>query len=851
MSSLLTIVMQKIKHQFDKVRILIAAAGLLVFAGVAEAEETDSHHSESPVLRMLTNLLPEPKLLMSEEEKAVAKLQSYIAYSLIMPVLEACQNDIANHCSEEEDPLACLIKKVDSAKVNSTEKCCASHIRNATGNTTLKSPTFHHDLIVPVGSKLEYDPSCAQSKVHLNKESLYQNIRLTSGTVFFDRAGNVELGQLLGNVTWRGLDLAEQQPPTRISQNGTPEFIRLSKPGKYYDFELAPMQLDIPNSLESANWDNASFNDLYLRVQASQLTRDPGTTKLHPNGGLARGKLAEAHTVNGVPLTAGIALFSAQGHVTEGVIAKDIEYGADRIPLAAGKVTFSDDGQILNAKLTKTHQWQHLTLAAGEIGFHPNGNLKQASLAAGSAWYNTSLPAKAKVTFNVNGTPETLMFVDDHQTMISSESHSFKLGDLIVKANWPYQVFETGQPKEVRFFTHTSYRGKIYPKQTELRFDPDGEVIWDSFYHGVMQNNDKKEAGTLPEILPFSQVRQGLFFPKGSIVYSNRSGSVKQAILSSPVKYKNFILAADEVKFDNRRSQLWQAKLHQDQTVDSLRFKGRPKSVMFDEKGEVAHAFLAGDQNIRGVWLADESSLNLFPDQTLQQGTLARDQMVAGLPLKSDTKVEFYKDGRVKSGFLSQDHTIDNFAYAAGSKLTIYKNSKDNSQSETLAGTLAHDQTWRDILIPASTEIRTTNGLILALELDRETDVQGYTLDGRKIGFHDNGQLRTGVLAKDTLIADNTLRAGTQLLFDPDGNLLGSDFVGIIKPKGKRPVNSGDNSAVVIIASPEVAKLDAPPSKKICEFYQQQVGTGNGYSLGSSPTSQFRKCRAFYAEFRE
>jgi len=771
----------------------------------------------------------------TEQEQAVAYQEYFAAMSVIYPIMEACQTDIQQTCKEEYNPLGCLVDNYDS--LNS---CCASHIRSANGSPAIPKALLHYDVMLPAQSSLIFDSSCTISKAILSESSSYKGTKLHSSAVYFDQSGEIGLAQLKGNINWQGLPLAEDQPPTRISKAGIPEYVRLSGPARYKSFDLEPLQLSTRNSIESFDWQAASMDDVFYLLANYDVDRDPGTTRLFPNGHLARGQLSKPTLINGLPIAPGITTFTDKGQLLLGALSTEAEY--DGMTLSAGPVSFSESGQLLIARLARPYQHGELSIAAGEVTFHDNGQFKTATLQAGSELNSVSLPSKVNATFTENGELNTIHLVP------ADSIDRIKFGTLTLRADRSYQVHENGQPKEVWIEEHTLYRDRLYPQSTNLKFDHSGVVVWDSFHNEVLQNQHNKERGMLPEVLPFAQVRQGVFFPKGSIVYPGYDGSTESAILSRPVQYNGVLLAAKKIKFSNLHSFLSVAALHGHQTINGVTFKGAPDSVIFDETGNISHGILHGDQTINGIWFADGTGFNYFPDQSPRKGYLAKNTVIDGIPLASDSVVHFYANGKIHMATLWIDHTINGMKYKQGTALQF------NIEGNLGSGTLAIDTNSMGTVIPAGTKVRLVEGKLRSLDLKQNISVQGHHLDGRGIEFYENGVLRTGVLAKDANIEGSKLKAGSQLLLDESGKLIGTDFVGMIEPpeEAKSKISRSANGAVtVLVGRKKLAPLLlSPPTKETCrKIFDGELTSGS--SLGSVLDSIERQCGEFYAEFRE
>lgn len=791
-----------------------------------ERATTDSEEFGSPELELLRNMLPKSKPLMSEQEKALWQAQFFSTLSVMLPLMKACSSDMPNGCDRDDNPIACLANNVDTLS-----QCCAAQVRSTTGNLAIAQTTFHNGLVLPVNSSLEFDSSCARSKAVLSRPSPYHDIQIKSGPIFFDEAGDIELAVLASDLAWKGLSLAEQQPPTRIYRNGVPEFVRLSGPGSYEGIELEPMQLPVYNSIENTEWKTATSDDVFFLFDYSQVSRDPGTTKIHPNGQLARGRLATAVNVKGMLLAPGITSFTEQGQLLSGVLAKDYQHG--KFTLATGPVAFNDEGQILTSTLAQSYQNDAWTIAADAVTFHGNGQLKTAFLQAGSTLNSSTLPAKAAITINTQGQLTTLSFPSN------IADKTFEFGGLTLNANRSYQVHDSGQPKEISILTHKMYRGKLYPKRTRFEFDHNGEVIWDSFYDKELQDEYKRQRGMLPEILPMAQVRQGVFLPKGSIVYSGFYGRAERAIIPHATAFNDVVLAAGEIEFSKQTSHLALGTLNGDQTINGIRFHGSPKSIMFDQQGRVIFGQLSGNQSINKISFADETGINLSAGGIPSQGTLADTTDINGIPLMSGTKVKFDKSGRLQAGYLATDHPVDGITYKAGTQ--IYFDNKGLVRSGILAG----DHNIVGTTLPAETSIRLFEGRLHSLALKQAIEIQGYSLDGRIIEFHKDGALRTGVLAKDSVIDGKSITAGSQLLLDSSGHLLGTEFVGLIRPPA---INTSNG---VIMAGPEPLRLRSPPTISFCRKVLSDNTVAVGYSLGNGNGETKRRCSVFYREFRE
>ena len=804
----------------------LCIAAIIAGSMLAQSKTTAADVSEDsipPALNVLKQAIPNTYLTLTEQEKAEARLQFFEILSATLPLMDACHTDINRVCSDEENTLTCLVNNKDSL-----DKCCSAHIRSATGESAIDQTTFHNDVLLPAGSNLEFESTCKISKATLNRTSHYKNVQLAPGPVFFNETGDIDLTQPAGKLNWRGLDLAESQPPTRIFRNGTPEYVRLRKTSPFDQFLLNPMQLDISNSIEDIVWNTATIDDYYHFIYMSEYVRDTGTTKFHSTGRLARGMLAKPHIVQGIPVASGISTFSENGQFLSGSLSED--YTHRELTLAKGPVSFSEKGLVLTAKLAKPHRFDQFLLAADDVTFYKNGKLKSAYLQAGSVLNANPLPSKAHIILDEDGDLETLLFTKEDQLTPSSNTSTIEYGELTLSLNRAYQVHETGQIKETRFKTHKTYRDKLYPQYTELKFDQHGEVVWDSFYDVAMHDKHKKQQGMLPEVLPISQLRRGVFLPKGSIVYSGYYGKAERAITPKVARFNDSLLAPGEIKFSSHRNELQLAALHGDQIIDGVKFRGFPKSISFNEQGRVSYGYLSGDQVINEIWFADDSSINFHPDRTVLSGVLAKTAMIEGIPLQQGSDVQFYYNQRLKTGYLASEYASDGIVYKNGTRLYL------DHEGHIRSGTLGRDYQVSDTIIPTDSTINRLHDGRLTLELKKNIEIQSYHLDGRSIELHENGTLRTGILARQADINNELISAGTQFLLDSSGQLIGKEHVGVIEPSS----GSATNSRFAAISVPP------PPSEATCG---QLFNSSQSRGFASNPLKN--KCRTFYSEYQE
>lgn len=785
-----------------------------------DESDAKSRLEKTPQGRMLLDFGSAPSLTLSEEEKALRQAMFFTRLGAMMPIMDACAQDVNVSCSSNENPMICLVDNLSSL-----EPCCQSHIRSVLGESERKHTSLHNNIMLPSGSSVHYDSSCKLSKATLSRPSTYKNLTLDAGPVFFNDKGEIDLTRLAGSNVWQGLPLAEDQPYTRVFANGMPEYVRLSDMGVYNGIPLQPMQIATQGNLNTIDLNNTPDEDVFFYLSTQRLVRDTGTTQFHANGKLARGHLSKDAVVNKIPLAAGLTTFNEQGLLIDGQLFESYHHG--KWLLGKGRVTFSSDGKLLQANLAGPATVGGLELANGEITFYDNGNIRSAFMAKGALLNDHPLPAKTALNYDRNGQLDTIQFSYSGPITQSLDDHTYPFAGFDLRSNYPHKTYHNGQLQQVSFSDHKWYNERFYPKHTSIKLSIDGQVEWDSFYDEKMKDSYLIETEKLPEIIPFSQIRQGLYLPKGSIISKPYSSVIEEVILSRPVEYFGVRLAASNVKFSHQQKTLWLASLDGDQNVRGIPMAGHPKVVMFDSADLISLGYLAKNHKTNGVMLKQGEKIRINHNGFVVEGVLAQAEVVNDISMAAGTEIKFHDNGALQLAQLKHNQTVNGIELQKGTQ--VYFDDRKNIER----GTLGKRQIVGKAMLPAGTTIRMLNGALIGVQTSDHVKIDQLTLDGRAIQLHDNGSLRTGIVANDSVINGNTVEAGTQILLDNNGVLVGKEFVGLEDSQNANAVYN---------------MLIAPPKKSHCNELLKTPSYG--YSVGAADVFT-AKCKAFYAELQD
>jgi len=355
----------------------------------------------------------------------------------------SCSASIDKHCGVGEDTLQCLFKNQDKL-----DFCCLSELHELHDLPFSSTEEFKHNKTVfPAGSTFEYDNYCRYLTAVTERSVQYDDLEIEPGTIVFKETGHLGAAQLSGEQTIQGLNLA--------------------------GIKFGPMGDDekrFTNGLEYPR-----IPTKYLHQLLIQLKESP------------RGKVLENTVVNGVPIAPGITFFSKDGSVIKGKLSGQYRY--KQFLLAAGEVTFTDDGVLLSAVL-----------------------------AQGAMLNKWKIDSEARISMDNQGVPYRIVFLQQQ----GSQNHlrHVTAGSLKIGTGQSYKLYPNGQIKELLLGDHSWYQGKPYPANTTMIFDKEGDVTWAEFYDDILKQ--AKQSGNtknIPDVLPTAEVRRGFLLPAGSLVY--------------------------------------------------------------------------------------------------------------------------------------------------------------------------------------------------------------------------------------------------------------------------------------------------------------------------------------------
>jgi len=707
----------------------------------------------------------------------------------------SCSASIDKHCGVGEDTLQCLFENQDKL-----DFCCLSELHELHDLPFSSTEEFKHNKTVfPAGSTFEYDNYCRYLTAVTERSVQYDDLEIEPGTIVFKETGHLGAAQLSGEQTIQGLNLAEEQPWVLFHNDDTPTHVRLSEPSLKDGIKFGPMGDDekrFTNGLEYPRIPTKYLHQLLIQLKESpsKPVYDSGTTMLHSNGRIARGKVLENTVVNGVPIAPGITFFSKDGSVIKGKLSGQYRY--KQFLLAAGEVTFTDDGVLLSAVL-----------------------------AQGAMLNKWKIDSEARISMDNQGVPYRIVFLQQQ----GSQNHlrHVTAGSLKIGTGQSYKLYPNGQIKELLLGDHSWYQGKPYPANTTMIFDKEGDVTWAEFYDDILKQ--AKQSGNtknIPDVLPTAEVRRGFLLPAGSLVYPVERGGYQKMVVPTPFTYRGLRIQAGEfgIDYDNNIRDAYfdgdqtlygitfkgypsqvqltalgdiaEGQLAYDQVVDGVLVESAPSRVQFGKNGRLAFAELSGAQMVNGVLIKGSPSRTSFDDGNLLEATLAQVTTLDGIHYAGSSTIKFGENMRVRYGRLAVHTKINDFWYKKGAGIWFDSNGNFNRS------VLASNTTFQGIELPADSEIKWFNNG-LQISSSEQIIVRGITFEGKELHIENDGGIGRGLLSNNTTVNGTELQAGTVVKINVAGELLGHQFVGLYR-----------ESAPVAALGEDLSKTRDPESER-------------------------------------
>ena len=184
-------------------------------------------------------------------------------------------------------------------------------------------------------------------------------------------------------------------------------------------------------------------------------------------------------------------------------------------------------------------------------------------------------------------------------------------------------------------------------------------------------------------------------------------------------------------------------------SIDEVIYYGSTELVFYSN-GRVGLGVLT-DAYTNNEGTVFEGLISFYDNGDISDGYLLGDQMINNVMYSENREISFYPNGNVRFGMLSGSQNIDGLMYSSDSRyFTIYH----------------------------------PNGRVFASLLTTNTIINGVNYRGNgndiRIVFYSNGQIQSGLLARDTYFYNNQIQlaSNTYVTFYDDGGLMSGQLVG-------------------------------------------------------------------------
>lgn len=215
-------------------------------------------------------------------------------------------------------------------------------------------------------------------------------------------------------------------------------------------------------------------------------------------------------------------------------------------------------------------------------------------------------------------------------------------------------------------------------------------------------------------------------------------------------------------------------RLDRSQVIGGIRFQAM-SYVRFHDAGKtrVHSGTLGGHQQVRGVWLKDDTEVALFPDGRLGQGTLERSHTVQGLTLAAGTTLALHQGGGLRQGILARAATRHGLPLGAGSPVLFHASGVLES------GTPSKSVVIDGVPVKAGHAVQfTPEGRLLGATLSRKLQRRGVVLaSGTEVTLHrgrpgdPETPIHRGILAHGQTISKLILPTRTLVTLGLEGRL--------------------------------------------------------------------------------
>jgi len=172
----------------------------------------------------------------------------------------------------------------------------------------------------------------------------------------------------------------------------------------------------------------------------------------------------------------------------------------------------------------------------------------------------------------------------------------------------------------------------------------------------------------------------------------------------------------------------------------------RGETIYFDKEGRASFGTLIQRTTIHGKTYEAGSWIYFHENGNVRHGKFAKDELVNGVTYQAGTEINFYNNGSVKSGMLASNITINGKTFKPGGKQIVFH---ENGNIEF--GVLFKEENIQGVNYGAGSEVGFyKNGQVDTVILAASTIIQGMRYEaGTKVIFYESGELRDVYLTAD------------------------------------------------------------------------------------------------------
>jgi hypothetical protein len=308
-------------------------------------------------------------------------------------------------------------------------------------------------------------------------------------------------------------------------------------------------------------------------------------------------------------------------------------------------------------------------------------------------------------------------------------------------------------------------------------YEPDkkcGELFQDTVINGISFGCGSigfYEDGNVSDgYLRHDTLIQKILFTSYILLY--RTGNVQIGYLARDTKINGINFQKNsEITFDIDGN-VETGYLAQHSQVQGIIFN-MSSMIRFHENKNVKEGVLAQDTFIHGILFKAKSTIYFYKEGNIHGGNLVVDSMIKGIKYKADTFVFFFDNGIVSSGGLAQNIIVNDIEYKANSGISFHEN------GVTKIGTLAQNTVINEIEYRADSVIEFDENQnvkhLIRVPYDRKIKGIIFKVES-SLKFHANGNVKEGIIAKETIINGRYFQPDISLEFDENGKVKGIIF---------------------------------------------------------------------------